>query len=291
MADEFAIGVDIGGTKVYAVALDDTATVVAEHRAATPADPDSLVRAIASAVDALAVPVGSLGIGVAGLVTIRGEVRVSPHLAHPERLDLVARLSARFGVEVRVDNDANAAAWAEARLGAGRGVADLVVITLGTGIGAGIVCNGKLVRGAHGFAGEPGHFTINFDGDTHVTGGRGSWELYASGTALQRAVDGVLDTAVLATAEGVALLDAYANAVAIGIGNVVALLDPELVVLGGGVSSVGEPLRAAVERCLPAWVFGAAERSMLRVVLAELGERAGAIGAALLGAGTRWATT
>ena len=280
-----AIGVDIGGTKVLAVALDDTAGIVAEQRVPTPPDPEALVEAVSDAIDALGVPVASIGVGVAGLVTAQGEVRVSPHLAHPERLDLVGRLGRRFATAVRVENDATAATWGEARLGAGRGARDLVVVTLGTGIGAGIVCNGELVRGAHGFAGEPGHLTVNFDGDAHITGGRGSWELYASGTALRRSADGPLDLAALDTVEGYALLEAFARAVAIGLGNIVALLDPELIVLGGGVSVLGEPLRVAVERHLPEWVFGAHERDRLRVLLAELGEQAGAIGAALLGAG------
>jgi len=284
MREGLAVGVDIGGTKVLAIALDGASRVVAEHRVATPPDPDALTDAVADALEALEVPVGSLGVGVAGLVTATGEVRVSPHLAHPERLDLVGFLRERFGVPVRVENDANAATWGEARLGAGRGARDLVVVTLGTGIGAGIVCNGELVRGAHGFAGEPGHITVKFDGDVHITGGRGSWELYASGTALQHAAQGSLDAAAMATPSGAMLLDAYARAVAIGVGNIVALLDPELVVLGGGVSSLGEPLRAAVEQHLPPWVLGADQRVLLRVVLAELGERAGAIGSALLGA-------
>lgn len=280
-----AIGVDIGGTKVLAVALDDAHDVVAEHRVPTPKDPEALTRAIVDAVEALGRPVASLGIGIAGLVTVTGHVRVSPHLAEPERLDLRGRLGDHFGVEVRVDNDANAACWGEARLGAGRGSQDLVVVTLGTGIGAGIVCNGRLVRGAHGFAGEPGHHVVNFDGDPHVTGRPGEWELYASGTALRTGAGRVLAPADLTGADGAAVLDGYADMVAIGVANLVDLLDPEVVVIGGGVSELGEPLRAAIEARLGAWVFGAGTRPPVRLVLAALGERAGAIGAALLGAG------
>lgn len=284
MTARAAIGVDIGGTKVLAVALDADHQVVAEHRVPTPKDPDALTRAIASAVEALGRPVGSLGIGIAGLVTVTGLVRVSPHLAEPQKLDLRGQLGDHFGVDVRVDNDANAACWGEARLGAGRGARDLVVVTLGTGIGAGIVCNGALVRGAHGFAGEPGHQIVNFDGDPHVTGIPGEWEVYASGSALARDAGGALDAARLATPEGAAVLARYADLVAVGLANLVDLLDPELVVLGGGVSELGESLRAAVDARLDAWVLGAGVRPRVRLVLAELGERAGAIGAALLGA-------
>lgn len=284
MSGHCAVGVDVGGTKVLAVALNAQLDVVGEQRRPTPADPDALIEAIADAINALGVTVDSLGIGIAGLVTPGGVVRASPHLARPAELDLVGCLGDRFGLAVRVDNDANAATWGEAQLGAGRGVRDMVMVTLGTGIGGGIVCNGALVRGAHGFAGEPGHMTVEFDGPPHVTGLHGSWELYASGTALRHSGDGVVDVASLATVAGRTQLDSYARAVAVGVGNLIAILDPEMVVLGGGVVSVGEPLRVGVMRHLDEWVYGASERTSLRVVLAQLGERAGAIGAALLGA-------
>ena len=270
---------------MLAVAVDARLDVIGEQRRPTPADPDALIEAIVDAVNGLGVAVGSLGIGVAGLVTPEGVVRASPHLTRPAELDLVGRLGSRFGVAVRVENDANVATWGEAQLGAGRGVRDLVMVTLGTGIGGGIVCNGELVRGVHGFAGEPGHMTIAFDGPAHVTGLRGSWEMYASGTALRHAGDGLLDVERLATTAGREQLDAFARVVAVGVGNLIAILDPEVVVLGGGVVSIGEPLRAAVVSHLDQWVFGAKERTSLRVVLAQLGERAGAVGAALLGAG------
>lgn len=284
MNEPIAAGVDIGGTKVLAVGLDASHQVVALHRLPTPADPDALVDTIGTALDGLGRPVASLGVGIAGLVTVDGQVRVSPHLSRPTELDLPTRLGARTGLAVRVDNDANAAAWGEAQLGAGRGASDVVVVTLGTGIGAGIVANGRLVRGAHGFAGEPGHMTVNFDGEHAVTGLAGSWELYGSGTALRRLAGGTVDHAYLATEAGMAVLDAYAARVAAGVGNLVNLLDPEVVVIGGGVSTIGEPLLTAIERHVPDWVLGVRDRPRLRLALAELGERAGAIGAALLGA-------
>ncbi len=280
-----AAGVDIGGTKVLAVALDTSHRVVATHRVPTPHDPQALAGAIGDAVDALGLPLGSLGVGIAGLVTVDGQVRVSPHLTRPEELDLPRRLGSRFGVDVRIDNDANTAAWGEAVVGAGRGARDVVVVTLGTGIGAGIIANGQLVRGAHGFAGEPGHITVNFDGDPHVTGAAGSWELYGSGTALHRAAGETVDDAYLATEAGRAVLEEYAARVAVGLGNLITLLDPEVVVIGGGVSTIGRPLLDAIGRHLPSWVLGVHDRPRLRIVLAELGEEAGAIGAALLGAG------
>ena len=123
MQSPAAVGVDIGGTKVLAVALDPMGGVLAEHRVSTPKDPDALTAAVAAAVRALGQPVGSLGIGVAGLVRVDGRIMVSPHLADPQRMDLRGELGQQFGVDVRVENDANAAAWGEVVLGAAHGSA------------------------------------------------------------------------------------------------------------------------------------------------------------------------
>jgi glucokinase len=287
------VGVDIGGTKVLGIAVDRHGTVHAERRVPTPRDPDLLVAAIVETVRALAPVPEAVGIGVAGLVGRDGQIRVSPHLVEPEKLDLPRGVGGPLGVPVAVDNDANAAAWGEARAGAGRGVDDLVFVTLGTGIGSGVVCNGRLVRGVHGFAGEAGHMVVDRRGAAHVTGLPGAWEQYGSGTALGElvreagiGVTGEDLAAALARGDEAAraVLDTYGFEVAVGVANLAAVLDPQLVVLGGGVSDLGEPLRAAVERHLPSLLIGDAARVELRVVLATLGERAGAIGAALLAA-------
>jgi glucokinase len=287
------VGFDIGGTKVLGVAVDADGTVHAERRVPTPKDPELLVDALVDVARDLSASPTAIGVGVAGLVSRHGGICVSPHLVRPAELDLVGGLSRALGVPVAVDNDANAAVWGEARAGAARGVDDLVLVTLGTGIGAGIVCNGKLVRGAHGFGGEAGHMIVERHGKLHVTGLPGAWEQYASGTALgelTRAA-GLGETgedlqALLAAgdARAIELLDTYAYEVAVGVANLVALLDSQLVVMGGGVSDLGEPLCAAIERQLPGLLIGHAYRRDLRVVLATLGERAGAIGAALLAA-------
>jgi glucokinase len=289
------LGFDIGGTKMLCVAVDPAGSVVREVRFPTPRDPEALVAALCAAGHQLDAEPSSIGVGVAGLVGRDGRIRVSPHLVRPEELDLRGELGREFGVPVVVDNDANVAAWGEARAGAGRGVDDLVLVTLGTGIGSGIVANGRLVRGAHGFAGEAGHMVVERHGPPHVTGLPGAWEMYASGTALglrTRAAglghDG-RDVAALVRAgdeRAVGLLDAYAREVAVGVANLVAVLDPALVLLGGGVSDIGEPLRAGVAAHLPTLLIGEPYRRTFNVALAELGERAGAIGAALLAADT-----
>jgi glucokinase len=287
------VGFDIGGTKVLGVAVDADGVVHEERRVATPKDPELLVDALVEVAHDLDAHPTAVGVGVAGLVGRDGRIVVSPHLVRPADLDLIGGLSRALGVPVAVDNDANAAVWGEARAGAGRGVDDLLLVTLGTGIGAGIVCNGCLVRGAHGFGGEVGHTIVERHGKLHVTGLPGAWEQYASGTALgeltraARLGETGEDLQALVEsgdATALALLDGYGYEVAVGVANLVATLDSQLVVIGGGVSDLGEPLRAAIDRHLPGLLIGYAYRSGLQVVLATLGERAGAIGAALLAA-------
>jgi glucokinase len=286
-------GVDIGGTKMLALAVDEHGVVHGEARVPTPEGPAAIIDAICDLVAHVAPEATAVGIGIAGLIGRDGQIRVSPHIPFAAGHDLAGGVAQRVKVPVTIDNDANVAAWGEARAGAGRGVADLVLLTLGTGIGSGVVCNGHLVRGHHGFGGEVGHMVVDRRGATHVTGLPGAWEMYGSGTALGELTrDAGLGDSGEALGPLVAagdekaleLLDRYAWEVAVGVANVAAVLDPQLVVLGGGVSDLGEPLRAAVERHVPSLLIGSAYRTDLRIVLATLGERAGAIGAALLAA-------
>jgi glucokinase len=287
------VGFDIGGTKVLGVAIDVSGTIHREVRVPTPPDPQLLVDALVDITRDLAPDCIAVGIGVAGLVGRDGHIRVSPHLVRPAELDLPSGISTALGVPVVIDNDANAAAWGEARVGAGRGVSDLVLVTLGTGIGAGVVCNGMLVRGANGFGGEAGHMVVERHGKAHVTGLPGAWEQYASGTSLGELTRAAglgsngEDLARLIAAgdeRALALLDGFAYEIAVGVADLVVVLDPQVVIIGGGVSDLGEPLRAAVERHLPSLIIGYEYRTGLRVALATLGERAGAIGAAMLAA-------
>lgn len=288
------LGFDIGGTKILGLGLDERGHVLAELRRPTPQEPDALVAELSSMAAALTTErLTAAGVGIAGLIGRNGVVRVSPHLPLLAGLDLAGALGRALAVAVTIDNDANAAAWGEAKHGAGRGVDDIVLVTLGTGIGTGLVVGGRLLRGAHGFAGEGGHMIVDRGGPRHVTGLRGSWEYFGSGSslgALARELglgeSGEVVAARVAAGDTAALdvLDHFAYEVAVGVANLVDVVDPALVILGGGVSEIGEPLRVAVQRHLLDLVIGATFRTQLRVVLAQLGERAGAIGAALIGA-------
>ncbi len=304
------VGVDVGGTKTLALLLAEDGSVAASARRPTPADPGDLVELIAELCAGLAPGgvVSSLGVGIAGFVTRGGVVRYSTNLPAVVELPLQELLSARLGVPVRVENDATAAAWGEARRGAGVGCDDLAMVSLGTGIGVGIVADGRLLRGAHGFAGEGGHITVDPHGPLHVTGRPGPWELYASGHALGRlartragagrfptglALAGTVEAirgehvqaaVVAGDADALGIVAEYAGEVARGLAAVVYLLDPARVVLGGGVIRLGEPLRRGVEDALAADLVGAEHRPRVQVVPAVLGVEAAAIGAALLAA-------
>lgn len=305
------IGIDVGGTKALAVAVDDRNQVLATRRAATPPGADQLEALLVALVDGVARDAGgpphAVGVGIAGLIDRAGVVRYSPHLPGVVDFPLSARLAAALGVAVSVDNDLTVAALAEARHGAGRGFDHVVVVALGTGIGTKLVQRGEVVLGAHGFAGEAGHMTIDRRAAVPVSGVAGAWEMFASGTALtamlrERAGRGELarltelagapdaiDSSHLrqAIAEGdaptLAALDDYAEAVAVGIGSLINVVDPDVFVLAGGVSSLGEPLRSRIEPRVARWVVGARHRAAVPIRLAELGEDAGALGAAWRG--------
>jgi glucokinase len=267
--------------------------------------------AIAAVVEELALwhggPLVGVGVGAAGWFDRTGDtVLFSPHLAW-RNSTLRADLSTRLQRPLWVGNDADAAAWAEYRYGAARGADLALMITLGTGIGGGIVMDGRLQRGSHGVAGEWGHMRVVPDGRLCACGNRGCWEQYASGTALGQTAREVARNSPAAaallldrvggdpdrlTGEDVARAAADGDALARellaevgswlgqGIADLAAVLDPEVVVIGGGVSVLGEtvlgPARDRLERALPGRGF----RPGPRVVAAELGAQAGLVGAA-----------
>ncbi len=307
-----ALGIDIGGTKVAGGVVLPDGTITHTARRATPGT--SVVateNAIAAVVEELAErhggPLVGVGVGAAGWFDRTGDtVLFSPHLAwrnHALRADLIARLERPMWV----GNDADAAAWAEYRYGAARGSDLALMITLGTGIGGGMVIDGRLQRGAHGVAGEWGHMRVVPDGRLCACGNRGCWEQYASGNALGQTAREVASSSPAAaallldrvdgqadrlTGEDVATAAAAGDPLALellaevgtwlgqGIADLSAVLDPGVVVIGGGVSVLGEmvlgPARARLERALPGRGF----RPGPTVLAAELGAQAGLVGAA-----------
>jgi glucokinase len=319
------IGVDVGGTKVLGAALDESGSVVAHARAATPAshhgssDPgaaDGVIAAIARVVGELTrasgrgaeVELPALGVGIPGLVDDDGTMHFAPNLPAGVGVDFKARVGAMVGNRrVVVDNDATCATVGEWNLGAASGATDAVVVTLGTGIGAGIVSNSALVRGAHGFAGEAGHMVVDPSGPVCSCGRRGCWERYASGSGLarlareaasagrlSRVMDLVAGDAESVRGEHVTQAAAAGDAgalevmtelgwwIALGLANLTALLDPSVVVLGGGLVAAGDLLLEPTRLAYAEIAYANAKRPVVKIVGADLGELAGAVGAALV---------
>ena len=280
-----AIGIDVGGTKCLGVALDDTGAVVAEVREPTPSAPE-LVWLLARMWGDLGGD-APLGVGLPGLITPAGVVRASPNLRGARDIAVGPGLREMLGAAVHVDNDATCAALAEWRVGAARGSRDALMVTLGTGIGGGIVMGGRLQRGSHGFAGEIGHMMVERGGLECVCGRRGCWERYASGSALRtlsggRSGEEVFASFLAGDESSAAVVSEWAGWIATGLASLTNICDPEVIVLGGGtVDSVG-PVMEEVREKFSRALYSPEHRTHPRLETAVLGARAGAIGAAML---------
>jgi glucokinase len=308
------IGLDIGGTKISGGVIDDKGVILTHGRRDTPAlDPAAIIAEAASLTRELSAQhkVKAVGVACAAFIDRAGSmVYFSPNLAWRDE-PLQQRLEAALELPVTIENDANAAAWGEFRFGAAVDGANMVMLTVGTGIGGGVVVDGVLMRGAFGVAAELGHMRVVPGGIRCGCGNRGCWEMYASGTALVREAQDLVvsgsplgarlaelcggDPATLrgpdvtrAAVEGdpaaIELLADLGVWIGEGLASVAAILDPELIVLGGGVSEAGalliDPALAAFRRQLT----GRGHRPEARFALARLGNDAGMIGAADLAA-------
>jgi glucokinase len=311
MSGRLAIGVDAGGTKVQGLLVDgsDRDGLVLDRRVeATPAeDAEATTRAIVAVAKELVGgrdDVVAVGVGAAGMVSLDGTMRFAPNLAWRE-LPLRDRVAEAVGLPVYLDNDANVAAWGEYRFGGGRGCTDMLLVTVGTGIGGGIVIGGRLSRGAHGFGGEIGHIIVEPNGPLCGCGNRGCWEQVAAGRAIGRLgreaatmhpegrlmelVGGdisLIDGRLVATAAkagdpvSVAVVAQAGRRLGEGIAGLVNILDPEVVVIGGGAVEVGELLLDPAREAFRQAVEGADHRPEIRLVPAKLGNDAGGVGAA-----------
>ena len=307
-----SIGIDLGGTKIYGVRLKGAdLDIVAEAKGKTPVQggPLAVVDAIAKVVAELGPGSNdTIGVGAPGVIDVaKGVVRAAPNLpGWIEPFALGPALAETLGVdEVVVDNDVNVGVVAEHRLGAGRGADELLGVFVGTGVGGGLILDGKLRRGATGLAGEIGHVVVVPGGRSCSCGGRGHLEVYAGRAGMERRAKALEnkghDTALvelakakrmtssvwakaLAAGDQVAidLIDDAVGALGRAIAGVILTLDLQLVVVGGGLADrLGASFIGRIEQAVRSEVFGGGG-SPVRVVGAALGDRAGAIGAALL---------
>ena len=299
-------GIDVGGTKCLGVVLDASGDVVVEHRLPTPKGPARIIDTLAELADRLG-EFDTLGIGVPGLVTRTGTLRAAPNLVDINDFAAGPLLSERLGITVEADNDGTCAAAAEWQVGAARGVHDFVMVTLGTGIGGGVFTNNQLVRGVNGFTGEIGHMVVDPDGPPCPCGRRGCWERYASGSGLARLAreaavgkrisrvvelaggdpeqvrgEHVQAAAREGDADALAVIDLFGRWVALGLVNLTNVLDPEMFVLGGGLAASSDLYLGPIQKWFTELLYAPHLRPHPRLAFAELGERAGAVGAALL---------
>lgn len=303
----YSLGVDIGGTKILGAVVDEQGEILSKTR--VPTDRSAGLDALPDAVDLFlaeaAKPIETIGLAVAGFVgQPSGRVVFGPNLAVGNP-DVGRDIGREYGVPVVVENDANAAAWAENRIGAGRGTRHMLMLTVGTGIGGGAVLDGRLYRGSRGYAGEFGHMPVTIDGPACACGSHGCLETLASGTALGRMAreraaewpesevlrlaggnaDAITGAMVGKAADihdpfAIELLWDLGTWLGVGLAVLARAFDPEIVVVGGGVLEEGESVLGAARD-------GMAERfqgpvSPPEVVSASLGNDAGVVGAALL---------
>ncbi len=304
------VGVDLGGTKIGVGVVDEHGTIVAESRRPTPTDStDAVVRAMAEAVAEVRSghEVTAIGVGAPSFVNAQRDTILFTANLPMANYPLAARLGELTGLPVFIENDANAAAWAEFRFGAGRGVSDMVLLTIGTGIGGGLITGGRLLRGAHGVAAEVGHLEMVPGGHRCGCGLDGCFEQYASGSALVRVarrlarkrrdeaavllsfgdgtpedVQGLHVTRAAQQDDPVALaaFDEVGTMLGRGMAAIAAILDPAAFVIGGGVSDAGELLLSPARRSFEQHLTARAHRPVARVELATMGNAAGIVGAA-----------
>lgn len=300
-----AIGIDIGGTKSYAVRWASSG-IDQESRVEHEPGQDTL-DAIVEAIDRVTNGTQTaIGVGIAGLVDARDRRFVwGPHV-RGTALAIGDVIEQRFNVPVFVDNDANTALHGELRMGVAEGYKNVLLVTLGTGIGGAIAIDGRIYRGG-GFAGEWGHMKVMNDGLLCDCGKRGCWETVASGPALERLAREVVSAnpssslgvslggepptgaAVVAAADrgeetARALVAEVGRSFGLGLADLAAIFDPELIVVGGGLGSVGESILGPARRTLVDSLHGGSHRVAPIVHVAQLGQAAGAVGAAILAA-------
>lgn len=305
------IGIDVGGTKVLGGVVSESGEILSTARRDTPREGGrALTQAIADVANELAheFPVESIGVSAAGFISSdRETILATPNIADWNGVNLDSELNEILGKQIVLENDANAAAWGEFKFGAGRGRNDLMLLTLGTGVGGGLILNGALFRGAFGIGAELGHIRVVPDGHLCGCGIHGCLEQYSSGSALLRhareAISASPDIArnLLARGDGtleglmgqhitdaaregdpvaMAAFNTMASYLGAGIASLCAVIDPSCIVLGGGVIEAGEiflgPTREAALRLIPF----SGKHPYPEIVAAELGNYAGLVGVA-----------
>lgn len=312
----FTIGIDLGGTNIVSAVVDEKYNILAKAKTPTamPRSAEEIFDDIARvSKEAMAeagltiADIDSVGLGTPGTVNAEGVIEYANNLGFdhiPARQMLIDRLGCE---KVFIANDANCAALGEAYAGCGNGAKNFVAVTLGTGVGSGVIVDGKIVTGVNGAGGECGHQVIVVDGEECTCGRKGCWEAYASATALinqtKKAMQEYPDSVMhdLANEEGkvsgrtafdamrrgdvagIKVVDKYIKYVSCGVVNLVNALQPEVICIGGGICNEGETLLRPLRRYVEAERYSVYSKIQTKIVKAQLGNDAGIIGAAILG--------
>lgn len=314
----YTIGIDLGGTNIVASVVDDDYNIIGTSKTSTnsPRSADEIFDDIADVCEEAVKTAGltmedidSVGMGTPGTVNQDGVIEFANNLAFnnvPARTMLAKRIN-KPEEKVFIENDANCAALGEAYAGCGNGAKDFVAVTLGTGVGSGVIIGGKIVNGVNYAGGECGHMVIVVDGEQCSCGRKGCWEAYASATALIRQTKKAMeeypdslmhklakeegkvsgrtafDAMRLGDIAGIKVVDDYIKYVACGLINIVNALQPEIICIGGGICNEGETLMKPLRRFVQSERYSIHSKIQTKIVKAELGNDAGVIGAALLG--------
>lgn len=314
----YTIGIDLGGTNIVASVVDDDYNIISTSKTPTnsPRSADEIFDDIADVCEEAVKTAGltmedidSVGMGTPGTVNQDGVIEFANNLAFnnvPARTMLAKRIN-KPEEKVFIENDANCAALGEAYAGCGNGAKDFVAVTLGTGVGSGVIIGGKIVNGVNYAGGECGHMVIVVDGEQCSCGRKGCWEAYASATALIRQTKKAMeeypdslmhklakeegkvsgrtafDAMRLGDIAGIKVVDDYIKYVACGLINIVNALQPEIICIGGGICNEGETLMKPLRRFVQSERYSIHSKIQTKIVKAELGNDAGVIGAALLG--------
>lgn len=314
----YTIGIDLGGTNIVASVVDDDYNIIGTSKTPTnaPRSADEIFDDIADVCEEAVKAAGltmedidSVGMGTPGTVNQDGIIEFANNLAFnnvPARTMFAKRIN-KPEEKVFIENDANCAALGEAYAGCGNGAKDFVAVTLGTGVGSGVIIGGKIVNGVNYAGGECGHMVIVVDGEQCSCGRKGCWEAYASATALIRQTKKAMeeypdslmhklakeegkvsgrtafDAMRLGDIAGIKVVDDYIKYVACGLINIVNALQPEIICIGGGICNEGETLMKPLRRFVQSERYSIHSEIQTKIVKAELGNDAGVIGAALLG--------
>lgn len=314
----YTIGIDLGGTNIVASVVDDDYNIIGTSKTPTnsPRSADEIFDDIADVCEEAVKTAGltmedidSVGMGTPGTVNQDGIIEFANNLAFnnvPARTMLAKRIN-KPEEKVFIENDANCAALGEAYAGCGNGAKDFVAVTLGTGVGSGVIIGGKIVNGVNYAGGECGHMVIVVDGEQCSCGRKGCWEAYASATALIRQTKKAMeeypdslmhklakeegkvsgrtafDAMRLGDIAGIKVVDDYIKYVACGLINIVNALQPEIICIGGGICNEGETLMKPLRRFVQSERYSIHSKIQTKIVKAEIGNDAGVIGAALLG--------